>query len=225
MGEAGLAVVNRRKAVRQEETAEVRLERAALRILERDGVLAGLNLREVADEAKVTRGLVYHHFGDRRSFLRSAIERSTRRRRSTVLRREKLPARARLESYFASTMSDPSTVRLITLLLLDGDEGFNALPYAQITRKADQRDVEAGLLADDLSVDSLQAGLLAALYGWALFRESFAASLGRTPDELDDGVLEMLHRMWEPEADRGEPSKSGGEPERPGGDVEGQATT
>ncbi|MBP9053131.1 MAG: TetR family transcriptional regulator, partial [Ilumatobacteraceae bacterium] len=37
------------------------LEDAALRLVDRDGVLAGLNLREVADAAGVNRGLVYHY--------------------------------------------------------------------------------------------------------------------------------------------------------------------
>ncbi|HAM48545.1 MAG TPA: TetR family transcriptional regulator, partial [Alphaproteobacteria bacterium] len=43
--------------------SEAALEAAALRLLRRHGVLAGLNLREVADEAGVNRGLVYHYFG------------------------------------------------------------------------------------------------------------------------------------------------------------------
>ena len=44
---------------------EAALQTAALDLLERNGVLAGLNLREVADEAGVNRGLVYHYFGTR----------------------------------------------------------------------------------------------------------------------------------------------------------------
>jgi AcrR family transcriptional regulator len=55
------------------------LERAARELLERDGVLGGLNLREVADHAGVNRGLVYHCFGSRRDLLR-------RRRASPVSR-------------------------------------------------------------------------------------------------------------------------------------------
>jgi AcrR family transcriptional regulator len=46
------------------------LERAARELLERNGVLGGLNLREVADHAGVNRGLVYHCFGSRRDLLR-----------------------------------------------------------------------------------------------------------------------------------------------------------
>ena len=43
---------------------------ASLDGIERDGVLAGLNLQEVADEAGVNRGLVYRYFGSRRELLR-----------------------------------------------------------------------------------------------------------------------------------------------------------
>ena len=50
---------------------EAALQRAALDLLGRNGVLAGLNLREVADEAGVNRGLVYHYFGSRRDLLRA----------------------------------------------------------------------------------------------------------------------------------------------------------
>ena len=179
-----------------EESTESRLEAAALRLLDRDGVLAGLNLREVAQEAGVTRGLVYHHFGSRRSLMRSALDRHIRRRRSTVVRREKLPARERLDSFFKASINDPTSIRLLTLLLLDGDEGVSALPYSRESREADLRDIEAGLLASDIDVDAIQGGLIAAVYGWALYRTTFAASLGRRPEELDPGVLEMISRMW-----------------------------
>ena len=181
-----------------DESTEDRLEAAALRLIERDGVLAGLNLREVADEAVVTRGLVYHHYGTRRSLLRSALERRAHRRRSTVVRRERMEPRKRLEEFFAASVQDPTSIRLLTLLLLDGDEGLTALPYARETRAAIVRDVKDGALADDLDVDALQGGFLAAVYGWSIYRKAFAASLGRNPEELDAGVLEMIHRMWTP---------------------------
>lgn len=53
-----------------------KLERAARELLERDGVLGGLNLREVADHDRVDRGLVCHYFGSRQDLLRSALRRN-----------------------------------------------------------------------------------------------------------------------------------------------------
>nr|WP_281178471.1 TetR/AcrR family transcriptional regulator [Amycolatopsis jejuensis] len=177
-----------------------------MRLLRKHGVLAGLNLREVAQEAKVARGLVYHHFGSRRSLLRSALSRSVLSRRSAVVRREKLRARERLEAFFSWAVKDPESIQLMTLLILDGDQGVSALPYAEYAREANVRDVGKGLLADDIDVDALQAGLLAATYGWAVYRRSFAAALGRAPEDLDADVLEMIARMWEPRGGpKGEP--------------------
>src|SRR2546423_12837263 len=55
---------------------EQALEDAALALLEREGVLAGLNLQKVADDAGVNRGLVYHYFGSRRGPLRKGRRRN-----------------------------------------------------------------------------------------------------------------------------------------------------
>jgi AcrR family transcriptional regulator len=55
--------------------ARFRLIEVALDLIRRNGVLAGLNLREVADGAGVNRGNIYHYFGSRRELLRAAIPR------------------------------------------------------------------------------------------------------------------------------------------------------
>lgn len=175
-----------------------KLEMAALELLERDGVLAGLNLREVADVAGVTRGLVYHHFGTRQSLLRSALERFARNRRATVIRRGEIPGPERIRTFVPGLVDDPVSVRILALLILDGAEEFVALPYAKETRANLERDVDAGILTGDVDPDALQAGVLAAAYGWALYRKAFASSLGREASELDADVLEMVERMWQP---------------------------
>ena len=54
---------------------ERRLIDAALDLIRSNGVLAGLNLREVAEAAGVNRGNIYHYFGSRRDLLRAAIAR------------------------------------------------------------------------------------------------------------------------------------------------------
>jgi len=54
---------------------EAALTTAALRLLDRDGVLAGLNLREGAAEAGINRGLRHHYFGSRRDLLRADTRR------------------------------------------------------------------------------------------------------------------------------------------------------
>ena len=54
--------------------SEALLREAALRLLDRNGVLAGLSLQDVADEAGVSRGLVHAYFGTRQDLLRSALD-------------------------------------------------------------------------------------------------------------------------------------------------------
>ena len=67
------------------------LENASLAMLNANGVLAGLNLREVAERAGVNRGLVYHHFGSRDQLLRSALKRDLRDRLNQVTEGLSLP--------------------------------------------------------------------------------------------------------------------------------------
>jgi AcrR family transcriptional regulator len=37
-------------------------------------VLSGISLKDVADEAGLSRGLIHHYFGSRQALLRSALE-------------------------------------------------------------------------------------------------------------------------------------------------------
>ncbi|MBT5011064.1 MAG: helix-turn-helix transcriptional regulator, partial [Gammaproteobacteria bacterium] len=54
---------------------ERRLIEVALELIQKNGVLAGLNLRQVAEGAGVNRGNIYHYFGSRQDLLRAAINR------------------------------------------------------------------------------------------------------------------------------------------------------
>ncbi len=63
------------KTKRNRAETERRLIDVALDLIRRNGVLAGLNLREVAEGAGVNRGNIYHYFGSRRELLRTAINR------------------------------------------------------------------------------------------------------------------------------------------------------
>ena len=64
-----------RKTSQNRAETERRLIDAALDLIRRNGVLAGLNLREVAAAAGVNRGNIYHYFGSRQELLRAAISR------------------------------------------------------------------------------------------------------------------------------------------------------
>jgi len=188
-------VGTRQKSDAAQGSAEQLLEEATIRLLRRDGVLAGLNLRQVAEEAGVTRGLVYHHFGSRRALLRSALRNSARPKRAGILARGRLGPRARLADFLRRTIHDSTTVQLLTLLILDGDAGVSGLPYPEESRLVYERDIAEGRLSDDISVEGLQAGFAAAVYGWAIYRRSFANSLGVEVETLDAEVERLFHRM------------------------------
>ncbi|MCP4004306.1 MAG: helix-turn-helix transcriptional regulator, partial [bacterium] len=70
-----MATKTKAKTKQNRADTERRLIDAALDLIRRNGVLAGLNLREVADGAGVNRGNIYHYFGSRRELLRAAITR------------------------------------------------------------------------------------------------------------------------------------------------------
>ena len=63
------------KKKRSRAETEQKLIEVALKLLRDKGILAGLNLREVADGAGVNRGNIYHYFGSRQELLRAAINR------------------------------------------------------------------------------------------------------------------------------------------------------
>ena len=108
--------------VRDREGTEESLRAAAVALLRRGGVLAGLNLRQVADEAGVNRGLVYQYFGSRRALLRSALFHRSRPNAEDAVDAAGLPLRERLARLFWTSLRNPEPVRLATLLVLDGDD-------------------------------------------------------------------------------------------------------
>lgn len=170
------------------------LEAAALRLLDRDGVLAGLNLREVADEAAVNRGLVYHYFGSRQDLLRAALRSDARRRFAEVAESAELPLRERFSRFVQSMVRHRRAVGLATLLVQDGDRSLRTMPLREGTLKVLQRDVEEGHL-DDVDLDAVNVAMVSLAYGFVLYRERFAAELGVGVSELDRKFAAIADRM------------------------------
>ena len=109
------------KLKRNREDTEQRLIDVALALLTRNGVLAGLNLREVAEGAGVNRGNIYHYFGSRQELLRAAISRRFEAViDSIVASKRKLSfVERRLSSFRSRDAINDSELR--ALLVLDGD--------------------------------------------------------------------------------------------------------
>lgn len=183
--------------VRAEKTAgrlatEAALEEAATMLLRRDGVLAGLNLREVADAAGVNRGLVYHYYGSRAKLLREALRHRGAATRSQLAANAQLRFVPRFRAFFQTIVGNVEPVVLTTLLLLDGSERLRVMPLREQAQAGLRRAVTDGELAPDVDLVALHAFVVTGVYGYALYREAFAAELGVPVRELDLRVSALL---------------------------------
>jgi AcrR family transcriptional regulator len=127
----------------------------ALDRLNSKGVLAGLNLREVAEDVGVTTANIYHWFGSRQGLLRAALARETRRLEASLAEAgDDGFVDRRLRMFDAITRTEP--LALTALLALDGDPDDRPLPFLDATRAYYQGLVEAGELPPDLDVEAAQ---------------------------------------------------------------------
>ncbi len=174
---------------------EDRLEAAALALLQRDGVLAGLNLREVADEAGVNRGFVYHYFGSRGDLLRAALRKDARRRLQKIQSGGKLPFAARWRRFLRIMADESEAVRLMTLLVLDGDIELRTMPLREETGDLLEADKREGNLAPDLDLQAAHAAIVSFTWGYLVYRDALARELELTKDDLDERVAVVFDLM------------------------------
>jgi AcrR family transcriptional regulator len=166
---------------------EAALEESAVRLLERNGVLAGLNLREVADDAGVNRGLVYQYFGSRRELLRAALKRDVADRMAAMGAIRHQPVRQSVRHLLRAMLRHRGAVRLGTLLVLDGDPHVRAMPLRRETMQALLRSqADGSLRAGDL--EAMHTAVMSLVYGYTIYRDHFAAELGIPADQLDSRV-------------------------------------
>ncbi|WP_216902871.1 TetR/AcrR family transcriptional regulator [Nocardia alni] len=168
---------------------------AAERLFDRDGVLAGLNLNEVATESGVNRGQIYQMYGNRRTLLRAALQRALQRLHA------KRPAHwnddfaARRRAIIRFALDEVPILRAQTLLALDGDEDLHVFPEFDRTRAALERDRATGALPPDADGEALHVLTAAASYGYAVMREAAARDTGIPLPELDERVLAAYDRI------------------------------
>jgi AcrR family transcriptional regulator len=183
------------KQRRSRAETEQRLIDVALELIRKNGILAGLNLREVAESAGVNRGNIYHYFGSRQELLRTAINRRFEAVvDSIVASKRDVPFVARRLSTFRSkdTLNDS---QLRALLVLDGDDSVDPMPQYEGAISHLRQDVIDGEIHRDHDLEALHATLTALSRGYRIFRVPLAKRMGVGARELDDRVTGIV-RTW-----------------------------
>ena len=183
------------KTKRNRAETEGRLIEVALDLIGRNGVLAGLNLREVADGAGVNRGNIYHYFGSRRELLRAAIN----HRFEAVVQSLKANIRGvsfierRLRPFLSTDTIHDSQMR--ALLVIDGDDTVDPMPQYEAALSQLRQDVIDGDIDPDHDLEALQVALSSLYRGYRIFRKSYAKRIDVDASDLDDRVTTIL-RAW-----------------------------
>jgi AcrR family transcriptional regulator len=173
---------------------EQRLIDVALELIRDNGVLAGLNLRQVAEGAGVNRGNIYHYFGSRQELLRVAINRQF----ETIvnsLKKGKMQVgfvARRLRFLNSNISSHTNDSMLRALLVLDGDNTVDPIPLYEGQLSQLRQDVIDGDIDRGHDLDALQVALSAFVRGYCIFRLPYAKRVGIKPNELDDRVTKIL---------------------------------
>ncbi len=183
------------KKRRSRAETEQRLIDVALELIRTNGVLAGLNLREVADGAGVNRGNIYHYFGSRQELLRAAINRRFDAvKNRLVASQQNMPfVERRSEMIHAKDSINDSKLR--ALLVLDGDESVDPMPQYEGAISRLRQDVIDGDLHRDHDLEALHATLTALNRGYRIFRVPIARRMGISAKELDTRVTGIV-RTW-----------------------------
>jgi AcrR family transcriptional regulator len=175
------------------------LMEVAIEMLERDGVLSGLNLSEVAKRAGVTPANVYHFFGSKKGLLQSALRQALLELQDDVLGDG---PRSRDPQRIFEILSSHPKARLLALLALDGDSGCESdvqlFPRTTATDTADSGTAEntnANATSSERELDLLFHLVQAGSVGYALFRESAARQIGVSVEELDARAKGMLDEL------------------------------
>ena len=182
------------KQRRNRADTEQKLIDVALELIRNKGVLAGLNLREVADGAGVNRGNIYHYFGSRQELLRSAINRQFGTMVESLTKGAE-PARfvaRRLRAFRMHSRDINNDSQLRALLVLDGDNTVDPIPLYEATLSQLRQDVIDGDIHRDHDLEALQVAISALLRGYRIFRLPYARRVGVSPKELDTRFSRIL---------------------------------
>lgn len=182
----------RRRRPRDRARTETDLQEAVIRLIRRNGILGGISLQEVAEEAQVNRGQIYQLFDSRRGMVRAAITRLMQQleHERSIFRSKPFAERRRL--MFRQILGKPDVVGLWALLVLDGDHEVKVFPEFEATLQALAHDEEQGYLPKGSDGVALTVATASVYLGYCTFRDAIARDTGVPPEELDERVLEAF---------------------------------
>ncbi|MEU0481714.1 TetR/AcrR family transcriptional regulator [Streptosporangium sp. NPDC006013] len=194
----GAAARSRRRRRPDRAVTEAALRQAALRLLDRDGVLTGLSLQDVADEAGVNRGLIHHYFGSRRTLVRSALDHEMVELAKKAGDQSAVNPMHRGARSFRTLASESRLAEIVMLLALDRDEQLHPIPYYEEVMEILRAEQEAGVWHDDVDVQALLAVWVSLLFGYLMLREPMARQMGMPVKSLDARTLTTIGRLFDP---------------------------
>ncbi len=181
---------------------------AVLDAAERLFAIAGpgeVSLRAIAQEAGVTYGLVYRHFGTKDVLLEQLLERYAVRWREAL--GDEPDYGAALDRLLGSTFETGPYLRLLAWMLLNGMPERSAESYRRHSTLDQLPPLavhEAGDRADGVDEERRArvetAGALALAFGWRFFNPFIRAALHLDRDEqaaadIQDAIRRQLHRL------------------------------
>ena len=158
---------------------------AAVEALTERGVLAGLNLREVADAVGVTPANIYHLFGSRQGLLRAALQRETNGLVEDIDEARKLSFVGRRLHMFDVITANPR-LALTALLAIDQDPEYRPLPFLDETRVDYKESLAEGDIPADIDIEALHLLSLTVAIGMAVYGQSAARQIGVDVRDLHD---------------------------------------
>ena len=178
----------------REETEQAVID-STLRLLKRNGILAGITIRDVVRESGVNQGQIYLYFGGRRGLLREAISRKVGSDMPDMSLHFRHPFRQRRRRMWNWALRNTSLVELQALLAVEGETEVPMFPSFDDAVDRVRRDQEDGEV--DPSLDPMLTHLMTTsmFLGYALFRRVMAARSRTDLAELDDRAEEFFHEV------------------------------